>query len=77
MTLKLQFPWSNFVGFSLDNTRANLAVRNARNTRVILKNENCYFLACPCHVIHNLAHKGSVVFTRATKFDIEDFCIDI
>ena len=29
------------------------------------------------HVIHNTAHKGSVRFTRVTKFDIEDFWIDI
>ena len=34
-------------------------------------------MGCPCHVIHNTAHKGSVGFTRVTKFDIEDFCIDI
>ena len=75
--IKLQLPWSNCVGFSLDDTSANLGVRNSIKTRVILKNENCYFMGCPCHIIHNTAHKGSVGFTRVTKFDIEDFCIDI
>ena len=30
-------------------------------------------MGCPCHIIHNTAHKGSVGFTRATKFDIKDF----
>ena len=39
---KLQLPWSDCVGFSLDNTSADLGVRNSVMTRVILKNENCY-----------------------------------
>ena len=54
---KLQLPWGNCVGFSLDNTRADLGVHNSIKTRVILKNENCYFMGCLCHVIHNTAHK--------------------
>ena len=73
---KLQFPWSNCVGFSLDNTSANLDVRNSVKTRVILKNENYYFMGCPCHIIHSTAHKGSVGFTRVTKFVIDEFWID-
>ena len=33
---KLQLPWSNCVGFSLDNTSENLGVCNSIKTRVIL-----------------------------------------
>ena len=34
-------------------------------------------MGCPCHIIHKTAHKGSTGFTCNTKFDVEDFCIDI
>ena len=64
---KLQLLWSNCVGFSLENIRANLGVRNSIKTRSVLKNENCYPMRCPCHIIHNTTHKGSVGFTRVTK----------
>lgn len=56
----------------IDGTRANLGASNSIKTWVILKNENSYFMGCPCHIIHNTAHKGLVGFTRVTKFDIED-----
>ena len=59
----------------IDGTRANLGVSNSIKTWVILKNGNCYFMGCPCHIIHNTAHKGLVGFTRVTKFDIESFWI--
>ena len=73
--IKLQLPWKNCAGFSLDNTSANLGIRNSIKSRV--KNNNCYFMGCPCHIIHNTAHKGSAGFTCNTKFDVEDFRIDI
>ena len=75
--IKLQLPWRNCVGFSLDNTSANLGIRNSIKSTVILKNNDCYFMGCLCHIIHNTAHKGSAGFTCNTKFDVEDFCIDI
>ena len=34
-------------------------------------------MGCLCHLIDNTSHKGLVGFTRAIKFDREDFCIDI
>ena len=72
---KLKLSWSNCVGFSVDNTSSNLGVRNPMKTRVILKNENCYFMGCPYHVVNYTTHKESVGFTRVTKFDIEDFAL--
>ena len=73
--IKLQLPWKNCVGFSLDNTSANLGIRNSIKSRV--KNNNCYFMGCPCHIIHNTVYKGSAGFSCNTKFDVEDFCIYI
>ena len=61
--------------FSVDNTSSNLGVRNPMKTRVILKNENCYFMGCLYHVVNYTTHKESVGFTRVTKFDIEDFAL--
>ena len=55
---KLQLLWSNCVGFSLENIRVNLGVRNSIKTRSILKNENCYLMGFPCHIIHNKLTKG-------------------
>ena len=70
-------PWGNCVGFSVDNTSTNLGKRNSIKTRVLAENQECYFLGCPFHIIHNTAHKGSSAFTKVTGFDVEDFCIDL
>ena len=75
--IKLELPCKICFGFSLDKTSANLSIRNSIKSRVILKNNNCYFMGCPCHIIHNTAHKGSAGFTCNTKLNVEDFCIDI
>ena len=75
--IKLQLPWKRCVGFSLDNTSANLGIHNSIKSRVMLDNSNCYFMGCPCHIIHKTAHKESDGFTCNTKFDEENFCIDI
>ena len=72
-----EVPWGNCVGFSVDNTSTNLDERNSVKTRVLTENQECYFLGCPCHIIHNTAHKGSSAFTKVTGFDVEDFCIDL
>ena len=47
--IKLQPPWKNCVGFSIDNTSANLGICNSIKSRVTLKNNNCYFM--DAHVI--------------------------
>ena len=75
--IKLELPCKICFGFSLDKTSANLSIRNSIKSRVILKNNNCYFMGCPCHIIHNTAHKGSAGFTCNTKLNVEDFCINI
>ena len=61
----------------VDNTSANLGKRNPVKTRVLEKNQEWYFLDCPCDIIHNAAHKGSPAFTKVTSFDVEGFCIGL
>ena len=34
------------------------------------KNPACYFMGCPCHLVHNVACKAS-------SFDVEDMCVDV
>ena len=70
-------PWSNCVGFSVDNTSVNMGAHNSILSRALGKNPLCYFMGCPCHIIHNTAHKGSEAFASVTGFDVEDFCIDV
>ena len=70
-----EVPWENCVGFSLDNTSTNMEIQNFIKSRIIAKNEACYIMGCPCHIIHNTAHQGSKAFNSATHFEIEDFLL--
>ena len=70
-------PWSNCVGFSVDNTSMNMGTHNSIISRVLTKNPSCYFMGCLCHIIHNTAHKGAEAFAIVTGFDVEDFCVDL
>ena len=69
--------WSNCVGFSVDNTSVNMRAHNSILSRVLTKNPSCYFMGCPCHIVHNTAHKGAEAFTSVTGFDVGDFCVDL
>uniref|UniRef100_H2ZWF1 HAT C-terminal dimerisation domain-containing protein n=1 Tax=Latimeria chalumnae TaxID=7897 RepID=H2ZWF1_LATCH len=74
-------PWANCVGF-VDNTRVNLRKRNSSTggcimTRVKEKNAACYFMGCPCHLVHNVACKSARSFTQLSGFDVEDLCVDL
>ena len=75
--MELTVPWSNCVGFSVDNTSMNIGTHNSILSRVLTKNPSCYFMGCPCHIIHNTAHKGGEAFATVTSFDVEDFCVDL
>ena len=70
-------PWSNCVGFGVDNTSLNVGIRNSIYSRVILKNPACYFMGCPCHLIRNVACKASSAFSNVSGFDVEDMCVDV
>ena len=44
--------WSNWVGFDVDNTSANIGLHNSLMTHVQKKVAACYFMGCPCHISH-------------------------
>ncbi len=69
--------WSSCVGFGVDNTNVNLGSKNSIMTRVKEKNEDCYFMGCPCHLLHNIACEASDAFSDVTDFNLEEMCIDI
>lgn len=72
-----EIPWSNCIGFGVDNTSVNIGIRNSIMTRVKEKNDVCYFMGCPCHLIHNIACHASEAFQKAGNIDVEDLCIDL
>lgn len=74
---KHEIPWGNCVGFGVDNTNVNVGTRNSIMTRVKQKNDACYFMGCPCHLLHNIACKASESFSDTTEFNLEDICIDV
>lgn len=55
----------------------NVGIRNSIYTRVIQKNPACYFMGCPCHLVHNVACRASSAFSDVTGFDVEDMCVDV
>ena len=69
--------WQNCVALSVDNMAVNIGKRNFIKTRVLKMNLNIFVDGCPCHIIHNIASKASEMFTRVSKFDVEDFLIDL
>lgn len=70
-------PWTNCLAFSLDNTSVNLGKHNSIKTRVTEKNPETFFMGCPCHIVHNTAGNGAQVFSDFSRFQLEDFLVDI
>ena len=72
-----EIPWSNYIGFIVDNTSVSVGVRNSILIRVVSNNPACYFMGCPCHLVHNVVWKASSSLGAISRFDIEDTCIDM
>lgn len=70
-------PWSNCVGFGVDNTSVNLGLHHSLMTHVQQKNGVCYFMGCPCHLVHNIVSRASDALHQVSGFDVEDLCVDI
>ena len=68
--------WRKRVGFGVDNTNVNLGSRNSIMTRVKQRSPSCYFMGCPCHLIHNITCKASEAFCDTSKFSLEDMRVD-
>ena len=70
-------PWQNCVGFGVDNTSVNIGLRHSIMTHVQQKNAECYFMGCPCHLVHNIAGHASEALQKSAGFDVEDLCVDV
>uniref|UniRef100_H3AGH1 HAT C-terminal dimerisation domain-containing protein n=1 Tax=Latimeria chalumnae TaxID=7897 RepID=H3AGH1_LATCH len=66
-------PWANYVGFGVDNTSIGLRKRNSIMTRMKENNAACYFMGCPCHLIHNVVCKSASSFKQLFVFDVDLF----
>ena len=74
---RCKIPWGNCVGFGVDNTSVNIGLRHSIMTHVQQKNAECYFMGCPCHLLHNIAGHTSDALQQASGFDVEDLCVDV
>ena len=70
-------PWERCVSFGVDNTSVNLGKHHSIMTLVHGKNSECYFMGCPCHLVHNIASHASMTSNKVSGFDVEDLCIDV
>ena len=70
-------PWCNCVAFSVDSTSVNVGKHNSIKTRLEAKNPALYTLGCPCHFIHNAAHKAAKQLEAASGFDVEEIAVDV
>lgn len=75
--LDLSNPWGMCTALGLDNTSVNIGVRNSIKSRVLQRNKAIYVNGCPCHIIHNAAQKGGQSYSASSKFDTEEFLIDV
>ena len=46
-------------------------------THVKQKFPTCYFMGCPCHLVHNVANHAAEAFQKSCRFDVEDFYVDV
>ena len=70
-------PWYNCVAFSVDSTSVNVGRHNSIKTRLEAKNPALFTLGCPCHFIHNAAHKAAKQLEAASGFDVEEIAVDV
>lgn len=75
--LGLSNPWINCTSVGVDNASVNIGVRNSLKSRVLQRNPAIYFSGCPCHILHIASQKSAEAFSCDSKFDVEEFVIDL
>lgn len=63
--------------FSVANASVNMGKKISFKTRALDKNEDMYFVGCPCHVTHTAEQRGGHSFTEMSNFDVDELVIDI
>lgn len=75
---KHSIPWTNCLGFGVDNTSVNVGKHNSIMTRVLTINPQVYFMGCPCHMADNAAKHACSAFCKLLpSFDVEDLLVDV
>uniref|UniRef100_H3AWC3 Uncharacterized protein n=1 Tax=Latimeria chalumnae TaxID=7897 RepID=H3AWC3_LATCH len=74
---KYSIPWENVIGLSLDNTSVNMGRHNGLHTHFEKQNKSIYTAGCPCHVVHNITSYAAKAFAEETRFNVDDFLIDL
>lgn len=73
----MNIPWENYVGFGVDNTSVNIGRHHSIKTHVLQRVKSCYFMGCPCHLVHNIASHTSAALQTESNVDVEDVCVDV
>lgn len=73
----LNIALENCVGFGVDNTSVNIGRHDSIKTQVLERVESCYFMGCPCHLVHNIASHATEVLHKKSGVDVEDVCVDV
>ena len=68
---------NNCLALGVDSTAVNMGKRNSIMTHALQQSKNIFTNRCPCHIIHNTANKGPKALSKISKFEIEDFLVDI
>ena len=68
--------WENCVVIGLD-TEVNVVKKNSIMTQVLTKNKNIFINGSSCHIIYNTANKAAERFSEVSRFDVEDFLVDL
>ena len=75
--LKDEIPWQNAFSVGLDNTSANIVIRNSVKSCMLQKNLNCLIAGSNCYLAHLPASKGAAAYHKNTSFDIEEHQVDL
>ena len=58
----MKINYLQILGLSLDNTSVNMGKHNSIQSHALVKNPSVYIMGCPCHIMHNAAHKADSAF---------------